>query len=112
MQACEKGDIKAVRELLDKGVNVNARDRDGRQPIIEATYWQHADIVKLLIERAADVNARKVDGATALMFAIELRNKEIEQMLRQAGAKADQTGAAETKQSGPAAPVSSPAKAK
>jgi len=90
LQACEKGDLKAAKDLLDKGVNINARDRDGRQPIIEASYWQHADIVRLLIERAADVNAKKVDGTTALDFAISLHNKEIEQMLRQAGAGSDQ----------------------
>ena len=90
LQACEKGDLKAVKDLLDKGVNINARDRDGRQPVIEATYWQHADVVRLLIERAADVNAKKVDGTTALEFAISLHNKEIEQMLRQAGAGSDQ----------------------
>jgi ankyrin repeat protein len=94
LQACEKGDLKAVKDLLDKGVNINARDRDGRQPIIEATYWQRADVVRLLIERAADVNARKVDGTTALEFAISLHNKEIEQMLRQAGAGSDQKASA------------------
>jgi ankyrin repeat protein len=94
LQACEKSDLKAVKDLLDKGVSINARDRDGRQPIIEATYWQHADVVRLLIERAADVNAKKVDGTTALDFAISLRNKEIEQMLRQAGAGSDQKPAA------------------
>ncbi|MEO8435885.1 MAG: ankyrin repeat domain-containing protein [Pyrinomonadaceae bacterium] len=90
LQASEKGDLAAVKALLDKGVNVNARDREGRQPLIEAAYWQHPDVVKLLIERAANVNARKVDGTTALTFAINLRNKEIEQILRKAGAKTDQ----------------------
>jgi ankyrin repeat protein len=94
LQACEKGDLSSVKALLDKGVNVNARDKDGRRPLIEASYWQHADIVKLLIERAADVNAKKVDGATALDFAINFHNKEIEEMLRKAGAKSDKDAAA------------------
>lgn len=103
LQACEKGDLKAVKDLLDKGVNINARDRDGRQPIIEATYWQHADTVKLLIERAADINAKKLDGTTALDFAISLHNKEIEQMLRQAGAGSDQKTSSKPSVASPAA---------
>jgi len=93
LQASEKGDLAAVKALLDKGVNVNARDRDGRQPLIEAAYWQHPAVVKLLIEKGANVNARKVDGTNALTFAISLHHKEIEQMLRKAGAKSDQEAA-------------------
>jgi ankyrin repeat protein len=94
LQACEKGDLGAVRALLDKSVNVNARDKEGREPLIEAAYWQHPDVVKLLIEKGANVNAKKLDGTTALTFAISLHNKEIEQMLRKAGAKSDQNPAA------------------
>ena len=110
LQACEKGDLSTVRALLDKGANVNARDRDGRRPVIEASYWQHADIVKLLIERAADVNAKKVDGATALDFAINFHNKEIEQMLRKAGAKSDkELAAAATRKESVSATSPSPA---
>jgi len=39
LQACEKGDLGAGKAPLDKGVNVNARDKEGREPVIEATYW-------------------------------------------------------------------------
>ena len=95
LQASAKGDLAAVKALLDKGVNVNARDREGRQPLIEAAYWQHPEVVKLLIEKGANVNAKKVDGTNALTFAIILRNKETEQMLRKAGAKSDQEPAGE-----------------
>lgn len=108
LQACEKGDLAAVKALLDKGVNVNARDKDGREPVIEATYWQHADIVRLLIEKGANVNAKKVDGTSALAFAINLHNKEIEQMLRRAGAKSGQDAAGEPnkKEAASASPAS------
>jgi len=105
LQASAKGDLKAVRDLLDKGVNVNARDKDGRQPLIEATYWQHADIVRLLIDKGADVNAKKLDGTTALEFAVLLRSKEIEQMLRQAGAKGGPTAAPPARQEATASPA-------
>jgi len=105
LRACEKGDVSAVKELLEKGVNVNARDKDGRQPVIEAAYWQHADVVRLLIDKGADVNAKKVDGTSALEFAILLRNKEIEQMLRQAGAKVDPSIAAKPEAASTASPA-------
>lgn len=82
-----KGDNKTLKEFLDKGVYVNMRDSDGRTPLIEAVWYNHADTVKLLLDNGADPNARKNDGVNPLGVAVGKGYKDIAEMLRKAGAK-------------------------
>lgn len=82
-----KGDNKTLKEFLDKGVYVNMRDPDGRTPLIEAVWYNHADTVKLLLDKGADPNAKKNDGVNPLGVAVAKGYKDIAEMLRKAGAK-------------------------
>ena len=56
--AARKGDTAAVKALLDKGVDVNAKTRYGATGLSYACDKGHIDVVKLLIERGADVNSK------------------------------------------------------
>ena len=56
---------KIVEILLKKGVDVNARDDDGRTPL----FYADAEAAELLIKAGADVNARDNDGQTPLFHA-------------------------------------------
>lgn len=87
-QAIEKGDMRAVKDLLDKGADVNARDERGQTPLIYAMEvpheglfireWEESEseanakreLVRLLLARGADINARDKSGLTALMYAV------------------------------------------
>jgi ankyrin repeat protein len=63
-------DIDAVRELLNAGAEVNARDEEHQEAaIVLAAKFDDAEIVQLLINEGADVNARDDQGRTALFFA-------------------------------------------
>ena len=86
------GDIDAVRLLLDRGADVNARDGDGRTALMLACYSDTyaADVVRLLIERGADVNARTPSGDTAASLAAA-RGGAIADALVKAGAAAPAT---------------------
>lgn len=56
-EACKSGDIKKVRELIRKGVNVNEKsDVIEDTALLIASRKGYFDIVKLLIENGADVN--------------------------------------------------------
>ncbi|CRF34539.1 Conserved hypothetical membrane protein [Brachyspira suanatina] len=56
-EACESGDIKKIRELIRKGVNVNEKsDFIEDTALLIASRKGSFDIVKLLIENGADVN--------------------------------------------------------
>ncbi|MEW6112716.1 MAG: ankyrin repeat domain-containing protein, partial [Thermodesulfobacteriota bacterium] len=58
-----------VSVLLDKGGDVDAKDKDGGTALMEASKKGHVDVVKVLLDKGADANAKTEDGRTALMFA-------------------------------------------
>ena len=67
MFAALYGDAALLKELADRGADVNARN-DGRAT---ALMWAVADPakVRVLLDRGADVHARSDDGRTALFVA-------------------------------------------
>jgi ankyrin repeat protein len=93
--AAGKGDTATVKVLLDEGVNVNAKDGDGRTALTEAAFWGHADIVKLLLDKGADVFAKKNDGATPSTMAAG--HPEIAEMIRREIQLLDVAGKGENK---------------
>ncbi len=84
--AATKGDIKAVKDFLDKGINVNAQDVSDYTALIIAAAHGDKDIVKMLLASGADVNAHDKYGLTSLHWAAEKGHKEIVEMLLKAGA--------------------------
>ena len=70
-EACKKGDVKRVEELLDEGANPNARDERGRTPLHYAVLSGAEKIVELLVSRKAEVNARDAEGKTPLHYAVQ-----------------------------------------
>lgn len=63
------GDTQRLREALDHGAAVNARDTQGNTPLMLAAAYSDSASVKLLLDRGAEVNATNFAGATALMRA-------------------------------------------
>ncbi|MEC8656696.1 MAG: ankyrin repeat domain-containing protein, partial [Verrucomicrobiota bacterium] len=55
------GNIRVIKDFLDKGGNVNLQDEPGMTPLHHAVNsdWKesHLGMIKLLIERGANVNA-------------------------------------------------------
>jgi ankyrin repeat protein len=69
-KAAERGDAARVQQLLDKGVNLNARSVNwGRLPLICAAKYGHAALVEQLLNKGADLNAVDAQGWTALAIA-------------------------------------------
>jgi ankyrin repeat protein len=69
VQAIRNGDTQAVRETLDNGADVNARDAEGNTPLILASLYAGPECVEMLLKRGADVNAANRAGVTALVRA-------------------------------------------
>jgi ankyrin repeat protein len=67
--AIRNADAPVVRQLLDNGADVNARDAQGNTPLILASFYAGPECVELLIANGADVNAANRAGATALIRA-------------------------------------------
>ena len=87
LSAAQKGDIKAVRNLLAKGADMDIKNGSGMTPLMAAADNGYADIVKELLNYGADINAKDNAGTTALTRAEQKNYKEIIQILKQAGAK-------------------------
>lgn len=64
------GPMANLELLIDKGADVNAKNRRGSTPLHWAIHDE--DKVRLLLARGADVNARQVQGRTPLYLAAML----------------------------------------
>lgn len=85
VRAVESGDLQKVKELLDKGVDVNASYAGSDTVLHRAVDGRRADIVSLLVEHGADVNARGEHGKTPLHLAV-WECVELVKILLEAGA--------------------------
>jgi len=77
-EAARTGDAAAVKELLAKGVDVNARFRYGQTALFKAAERGNTEVVKVLLANGADVNVRDTFyRATALTWALDKGHIEV-----------------------------------
>ena len=62
-EAAEQGNIEAVKQHLDAGSEVNAKNDYGVTPLHHAAWNGHKEVAELLIAKGADVNA-KIEGGS------------------------------------------------
>lgn len=86
MEAAGKGNLEAVKSLLDNGANLKARELDGHSALWRACGNNHVEIARLLIDHGGDVNEKNEDDYTLLMSASENYRDEIAQLLLERGA--------------------------
>jgi ankyrin repeat protein len=90
LRAAREGDLKTISSLLDKGVDIEARNPgDGWTPLFWAAVRERADAVALLRARGARIEVRDRRGLTALMAASRWGRKAGVAALLDAGAKID-----------------------
>jgi len=89
------GDANAVRALLVKGANINAKDSRGETALMHASYYGYIEVVQLLIEKGAEIGLRSNSGETALQLAKVRNHAEVAQLLEQALARDPRTNYAE-----------------
>jgi|GEM_PF-6096948 len=84
------GSLEDVKELIEKGVNVNAKSDKGWTPLLMAcsisSKSEKYEKVKLLVENGADVNVKDEDGKTPLMKAAIHGGADIVKLLVESGA--------------------------
>ena len=80
------GDARQAVLLLDQGVAVDARDADGRTPLMLAVAQGRLEVVRLLLARGADPNAADNSGRTPLQQARAGNLRDVAALLERAGA--------------------------
>jgi hypothetical protein len=88
--AIRDGKINIVRELVDRGVDINHikdvgeyNDNIPPTPLISATFWGHVEIIKFLLKQPTIQlnNVSGYDHYTALMWAIDKGHVEVVRLL-------------------------------
>ena len=89
LAAAEKGDIEEVRNLLDRGAEVDSRNRGGETPLHKAAKNGHIEVARLLLDRGARIDA--VDGfkMTPLHWAAWSGRSGVAILLLYKGARVD-----------------------
>ena len=86
--AARKSDLAAVKALLDKGADVNAKNRYGATALSYAAERGSVEVVKLLLERGADVNVKDTFyGARPINWALDKGHIEVVRLLLAKGAQ-------------------------
>tara|TARA_B000000460_G_C21452184_1_gene364267 strand:- start:29 stop:976 length:948 start_codon:yes stop_codon:yes gene_type:complete len=83
------GNVQAVKEHLTKGIDVDAKNKDGSTALHIASLLGQYEVAELLIQRGADVNIKGNDGATALHAAAFLGQYREAKLLLENGVNAN-----------------------
>ncbi|MHC4538485.1 MAG: ankyrin repeat domain-containing protein [Planctomycetota bacterium] len=79
--AARFGAVAKARSLIEKGIEIDAKDISGQTALHYAAEYGHKDIVGLLIANGADVNAKTNNGESPLEIALAHNHKEISDLL-------------------------------
>lgn len=72
--AAARGDIHAMKEMLDAGQDINEKDFYGLTALMQSAWSGHLDAVQLLVDKGTLLNEQhETTGATALMYAVNRR---------------------------------------
>ncbi len=83
--AAASGQTEAVRELLVRGADPNARQQSGYTALHQAAHSGNQEMAQVLLEHGADINQKTDDGKTALALALESNRPQTAAYLRQRG---------------------------
>lgn len=82
VQAAFSGRVAMVKTLLERGADIEAFDlgeEDGKNALMYAAKYSHAEVVRALLAAGANPNARnRVNRRTAMMYACGADNTNIE----------------------------------
>ena len=84
--AIKGGNVPAVCELLERGVDIDSRDRYGQTALMLAAHAGHREVVETLIAHRANLNVTAKFGLSALMLAIVAGHTGVARLLANAGA--------------------------
>jgi len=89
------GNLPRMVLAIERGIDVNAVDTEGRSALMLACFNGHTRVIRTLLDQSADPRLRDTEGRSALMYAATIDNLEVVQMLLTAGSEINATDKAE-----------------
>jgi pectate lyase len=89
--AVQLGDLGRVKAFLEQGLDINAKDKDGRTALHIAVSNKGIEVAKLLIEKGANVDTKNNKGYTPLYSAIWNNDPNMVDLLVRNGADVNYT---------------------
>ncbi|KAL2865163.1 ankyrin repeat-containing domain protein [Aspergillus lucknowensis] len=83
---CDESFLKPLLTLVNRGVDLEARNHVGRTALAEAAWRGRAEIAKLLLESGAKIESRDNDGSTPLILAAVDGHEKVVKLLLDRGA--------------------------
>ena len=76
-----KGDMSAVRDLINKGMKVDATNAQGWTPLYTAAWVGNIDLIRFFVKQGADVNVKNQEGWTPIFAAVAQGHKNVVEAL-------------------------------
>lgn len=86
--AARKGNLDAVKVLVEHGADVDAQQSWGHTALMLASKEGHADVVRFLLDQGANYKLKDKNGNNALSLASQNDQLDIASLLKRAGAQA------------------------
>lgn len=85
LKAVDGDDISLVKDLLDEGLDVNGKNKNGWSAMMIAASKGNMEILKLLIEKGAAADQKNLQGQTPLIFAAHWGHADVVSLLIEQG---------------------------
>ena len=84
--ACRRGHVGIVKELIERGANVNHANRSGETPLVMACRQGRFGVIRALIQSGANVNHINKYGESPLLIVSRRSRHKVIRMLVESGA--------------------------
>jgi len=89
--AASRGEIELIKEILNKGADINEKNKHGKTALMLAAGNGRVEATQLLLKRNAAIDTQEIDGMTALMMAASDGKTETVKLLVDSGANVNIT---------------------
>lgn len=87
--AARSKDLEVLNYFIEKGNSVNAADKSGNTPFLNAVRQNNIEVISVLLPQVKDINYANKKGETALMLAIQNNTADVVKLILSKDARTD-----------------------